>query len=200
MKLRVTYVGAVSRTRGAGLMFESMKLLQEMGCPIELTILGPWHPPDVHWIEERVARFKGIVRATGRVSQEQVAAALEESDVGLFLFLPMEEVEWIYPIKVYEYMVYGVPPICTDLAGVRDIVTDGVNGFILRSPSPTSLADLLVRLATDRLSLEKMRDRARKRAEDFDWPRIHREFYRDITRRLALPAGFEAPVGTAASA
>lgn len=198
-RLRIVYVGLVSRVRGAGLMLESMHLLQEIGCPAELTILGPWNRRDTQWIEEKMAGLEGKVTVTGRVNQDRVAAVLAEADVGLFPFPPREEVKWIYPIKIYEYMALGVLPVCTDLVGVRDIVQDGVSGFILRSASSTDLCQILARLAANRPLVEKMRGAARKRAEVFDWPRIHRDFCRDLTRRLGFPAQFEAPIPTSAA-
>jgi glycosyltransferase involved in cell wall biosynthesis len=198
-RLKVAYVGLVSRARGAGMMFEAMRRLKEIDSPVELVIMGPWNPKDSDWIAGEIAGLRGIVTITGPVSHTRVAAALREADVGLFPFPPMEEVEWIYPIKVYEYMAFGIPPICTGLAGVREIVQDGVNGLVLPSASSTDLAEVLAHLAANRHLVEKMRGPARKRAEDFDWPKIHQNLYRDMVRRLALPAEPAAAIHVSAS-
>ena len=66
--------------------------------------------------------------------------------------------KWIYPVKIYEYMALCVFPVCTDLVGVRDIVQDGVSGFILRSASSTDLCQIFARLAANRPLVEKMRE------------------------------------------
>jgi glycosyltransferase involved in cell wall biosynthesis len=179
--LRAIYVGWVGRSRGADLMFDAMAILKEHGAPVVLTLVGPWNPPDSDWIEKSCRALRGHVVSAGWVPLRTVIDMLGRSDIGLFPFPPYEELEYIYPIKVYEYMACGVVPISTNLTGVRDIVEHGANGFLLKSGSAQELADLLRDLASTPSVLRPMRGAARRRAESFDW----REINRRVNQRIA---------------
>jgi Glycosyltransferase len=48
-----------------------------------------------------------------------------------------------------EYMACGIPVVATDVGGNREIVTEGVNGFLVPAGDPVSLADALMRLLED---------------------------------------------------
>lgn len=53
------------------------------------------------------------------------------------------------PNCVHEYMASCLPVIVADLPGVRDLVVDGSNGFIIPQESPEVLAERWIRLLSD---------------------------------------------------
>jgi len=48
-----------------------------------------------------------------------------------------------------EAMVCGVPPVATDVGGNRELLEDGVSGFLVASEDPDAIADRIVRLLAD---------------------------------------------------
>ena len=186
--LRAVYVGWVSRSRGADLMFEAMAKLKEGGTPIVLTVVGQWNPSDFHWIEESCRRLGEHVVSVGRLPHVAVIDMLRDIDVGLFPFPHYEELEYIHPIKIYEYMACGLVPISTNLTGVRDIIQDGINGFLLKSSTAQEFADVLGNLARNRSVLTQMGLAARSRAENFEWPDINRRLDQRIRACLTARA------------
>lgn len=186
--LQFVYVGWIGRARGAGLMFDAMQLLQAARAPVTLALVGPCIPRDREWVLRRQRSLRGSVSLTGRLAHGEVLRVLARSEIGLYPFPRKEELEFIYPIKVYEYMAMGVVPVCTDLTGVRDIVRDGVEGILLKTGDPEELATRLLHAAHDRVRLEKMRSAARKRAEAFRWDRIHARLNSELASRLGAAA------------
>jgi glycosyltransferase involved in cell wall biosynthesis len=59
----------------------------------------------------------------------------------------------------------GVPCIGTNVGSMKDIVKDGVNGFLV-NPDAESLANILEDLLDDKLSLNLLKIRASKYAEE----------------------------------
>ena len=53
------------------------------------------------------------------------------------------------PVTVMEALTLGVPVIAPDVGGIREAVTDGRDGLLVRPDDPTALADAIVRYATD---------------------------------------------------
>ena len=58
------------------------------------------------------------------------------------------------PNALMEAMALGVPCIATDVSGVRDIIDDGVNGFIIPVGDQKALEDRLMQL----MGSEKLQD------------------------------------------
>jgi glycosyltransferase involved in cell wall biosynthesis len=61
------------------------------------------------------------------------------------------------PVSLMESLAMGVPVITVDSRGCRDVVRNGVDGFVLPSTEPQGLAGAAMKLATDRPLLESMR-------------------------------------------
>jgi O-antigen/teichoic acid export membrane protein len=183
--LRAIYVGWVGRSRGADLMFDAVAKLRARGAPVVLTLVGPWIPSDAHWIDESCRRLGQYTISLGRMPHKAVMDMVSHSDVGLFPFPHYEELEYIYPIKVYEYMACGVVPISTNLIGIKDIIQDRSNGFLLKSSTAQELADVLEDLVSNRSVLTPMRRAARRRAEDFEWRVINARLDQLVAARLS---------------
>jgi glycosyltransferase involved in cell wall biosynthesis len=71
----------------------------------------------------------------------------------------MDDIDWVVvpsiwwensPLVIQEAFMYGRPVICSDIGGMAEKVTDGVNGLHFRAGNPRSLADVMTRAAGDR--------------------------------------------------
>jgi glycosyltransferase involved in cell wall biosynthesis len=73
------------------------------------------------------------------------------------------------PMSLLEAASTGLPIVTTDVAGCRDVVKDGDNGFLIPVRDGAALADALVRLLRDSELRKRMGARGRKRAvSEFD--------------------------------
>ncbi|MBQ9414567.1 MAG: glycosyltransferase family 4 protein [Clostridia bacterium] len=69
------------------------------------------------------------------------------------------------PRTILEGMSCGRPVITTDWVGCREPIEDGKNGFLVPIKDAATLADRMIRLATDRALLEQMADAAYDRCK-----------------------------------
>lgn len=76
------------------------------------------------------------------------------------------------PNVVLEAMAWGCPVVATPIAGVRGLVVDGVNGFIVPPGDPEALRAALTRLAGDPAMARRMGQEARRTAEGYAWERV----------------------------
>lgn len=60
------------------------------------------------------------------------------------------------PLSVVEAMAAGKPVVVTNVGGLSEVVTDGVDGYIVPPAQPEALADKLLKLAEDKSLREKM--------------------------------------------
>jgi glycosyltransferase involved in cell wall biosynthesis len=70
------------------------------------------------------------------------------------------------PYAVLEAMALGLPVVATDVVGTRDLVTNGVNGYLVPPETPTAVADALLRLVENDGLRAELGERARKLVAD----------------------------------
>lgn len=81
-----------------------------------------------------------------------------------------------YALPVIEAMACGLPVIVSARAGASDVVTDGVDGLILRDPMDSArLADMIRSLYTDPALCSRLGARAAVTARQFTWERNGRD-------------------------
>lgn len=104
------------------------------------------------------------VRFAGSVSDNELPSYYQRADICV---LPSINASEAFGIVLAESLACGTPVIASDLPGVRSVVESGVNGFLVQSGNVQSLADALMRMATDRGKREAMGMRGRKIIEQY---------------------------------
>jgi glycosyltransferase involved in cell wall biosynthesis len=77
------------------------------------------------------------------------------------------------PLVALEAMACGLPVIATDVGGTREVVQDGVTGYLLRPGDVAGLTEAMCRLAGDAKSRAEMGANGRAFVEQgYDWRQI----------------------------
>ena len=76
------------------------------------------------------------------------------------------------PNVVLEGMAYGRPVVATPVGGVRDLITDGVNGLLVPAGNPVALMAAIERLRNDPELARRIGLAARATANRFAWKRM----------------------------
>jgi glycosyltransferase involved in cell wall biosynthesis len=71
-----------------------------------------------------------------------------------------------YGVSVNEALGYGLPVICTDTCGAKFNITDGHNGFVIKSDSLDALTASLEKLISDHQKLYQMRQQSLQYARE----------------------------------
>lgn len=138
--LRLIFVGRLSPVKGLRVLLTAFAAARETNPDLSLTIVG--NGDDRPMLETLSAPFGDAVKFTGALNQSEVADALAQADA---LILP-SFAEGL-PVVLMEAMAAGKPVICTQVAGVRELVEDGVSGFVVPAGDAESLADRISALA-----------------------------------------------------
>jgi len=85
----------------------------------------------------------------------------------------MKETDYIYPVKVFEYLAMAKPVIATNLKGVSQIVKHEGNGLLIEPDDPEAMAKAILRIYQDEKLREKLRRNARKSVLQYDWDIIN---------------------------
>jgi glycosyltransferase involved in cell wall biosynthesis len=137
-------------------------LARAQGSDVELSLYGAPDPMNPRSVDaatlERWSREPGI-RVMGRISQADVPAVWAAHHAAV---LPSRGGEGL-PRTLLEAAACGRALLTTDVPGCRDLVRDGVEGFLTKPGAAAELADRMVRLAADRALAARMGAAARSR-------------------------------------
>lgn len=125
-------------------------------------------PPDgVSWREVMLREIPvdpARVHFVGRLARRQYLALLQVSALHLYLTVP-----FVLSWSCVEALAAGCLLLGSDVAPVREVLRDGVNGFLVDGRDPEAIASRAADLLARRLSLGSVRDRARDMAmQHFD--------------------------------
>ena len=102
----------------------------------------------------------GLVRFLGVVTGPDKEAAFRRANC----FVLPSYAEGL-PMAMLEAMAHGLPVIVTRVGAIPEVVTDGVEGFLIEPGDVAALADRLLRLASDADLRSRMGLAARRRVE-----------------------------------
>ena len=104
------------------------------------------------------------------------------------------------PVSVIEAQAAGKPVVSTDVGGVRDVVTDGVSGFVVPPGDIDAVADRLHRLAEDPELRARLGAAGVSARERYSVPRLVHDvdvLYRELLERAAPRKRKPAPLARA---
>ncbi|HKP62010.1 MAG TPA: glycosyltransferase family 4 protein [Polyangiales bacterium] len=130
---RVLYAGSCSFRKGVPYLLEAVRGLELPN--FELAINGSVEPG----MRELMARHAGDYRFLGFQPLDQLYKVYSQASV---LVLPT--LEDGFAKVVTEAMACGVPVIATDHCGAMDVLTDGVEGFIVPVRDPAAIREKIL--------------------------------------------------------
>jgi len=164
--LRIVSVGRLHWVKGLEYALMAVYELRRAGLEVEYTIIGDAAASGRASVLTAIRDLElaDCVSVRDELSRVEVRAALQQSDV----FLHPSVSEGLSNATL-EAMAVGLPVVVTDVGGMHQLVTDGVNGYVTPSRDPAALATALRDLAADPELRAKMGERGRQRVvEQFD--------------------------------
>jgi glycosyltransferase involved in cell wall biosynthesis len=98
---------------------------------------------------------------TGELEREKVPAFLGFADI--FLLPSFWEG---MPVTIIEAMRSGLPIISTPVAGIPDMIDNGVSGLLINPGSPDEIAEAVLLLKQDKALRDKLAAGAKQRFEE----------------------------------
>jgi len=159
--------------KGFRVLLEVVAKLQAKYPGLSLVIIGDGQERER--LEAQVAKLQlqAQVRFTGRISKDALGAAIKAADV----FVLNTAYEGLSH-QLIEVMDLGVPIVTTKSGGNPELITDGVNGYLVDFNDVNQLHDAVVRVLSNPDSRERITQSARGRSKDFQKQIVMQEIVR----------------------
>ena len=162
----VVSVGTVGLRKGHQHLVEAYRALNVRNA--SLTLVGAIAPG---W-DERLHLSQAGVRTTGPVNRTRVIEELQQASVFV-----LASVEDGFGLVIAQAMACGLPVIATEATGIRELITDGIEGIVVPAPPDArTLAEAMDFLLSDGDRAREMGIAARRKVESFGgWDRYGRQ-------------------------
>jgi len=165
-------------------LLDSLDLLRKQGAQVRCQLVGDGVTRPAIAAHARQQRLNGVVEIMGSRTPHEVRQLLHAADI--FVLPSLWEG---MPGSVMEAMAAGLPVVGTDVPGTRELVVDGITGYLVPAKNPRRLATQLQRLLADPGLRTRMGEAGRRRIhEHFSLTamvRRHEEVYtRFVQERL----------------
>ena len=160
----VLCVARLAAQKGLDVLLGAVKLLADRGTDVQLVLVGDGPMRDR--LQRRTERLgiAGRVALEGAVGQDEMAAYYAGADV----FCLPSFAEGV-PVVLMEAMASGRAVVATRVAGVPELVEEGVSGLLVAPGNAEALATALQRLASSPEEREGMGLAGRRKVvEEFD--------------------------------
>jgi len=166
---RLLFVGRFSQEKGLRYLLEALPTVVARFPQVRAVLVGTDEPDDGEF--HQLARRLGVaehVTFGGVVPREALPRMYAEADL-----LVAPSLAEGHPLAPVEALASGTPVVGSDIPGLNETVSDGVNGLLVPPRDPAALADAICRVLGDAALLDRLSRAARPSVERYAWePRV----------------------------
>lgn len=158
------YLGRLNKQKGIEDALMVMAKVKKNFAPINLWVVGSGDSQYLKKLEKRVADLGlKVIKFFGFVSEEKKFALLSRAQL---LLVPSFHEGW--GLVVPEAGRVGTPVVAYQVAGLQDVVKNGVNGVLVK-PYPDAMVQAIITLLNSPQKLAKLSDGALREAKKYGW-------------------------------
>lgn len=164
----IIYVGGLAKIRGISEIVQSLEYIDEK-LRVKLKLLGQFTESDFEK-EVRAIESFSKVDFVGLVPHEEVYSHLSTADIGLVLLHPTPRYVTSMPVKMFEYMLVGLPVIASNFPLWKEIIEGNNCGLTVNPMNPREIAAAIEYLLKRPELKEEMGKNGRKAVlEKYNW-------------------------------
>lgn len=179
--LCLVFVGQSVERKGLPGLLRAYEALREH-LPVRLEVVGVTHDE----LEPLMLDSRGVT-ARGKCSDAVKRSVLESADLLCAPSLGGES----FGMVLTEGFAAGTPVVASDIAGYRDVVTDGIDGVLVPPGDAAALAETLRVLALAPERRDALAAAAARAAQRYDWSRVADEVLDAYGDAIATPVPAE---------
>jgi glycosyltransferase involved in cell wall biosynthesis len=181
------YCGGITAIRGIFQIIETARIAKMKSRNLKFLILGP--------VLDRNLKSKIIsliddyqlsesIILNDRIPYGEVATFYNKSKIGLAIFLDNPLNQIILPIKIFEYMAFGLPIVCSNFGHLLKYTEENNTGIAVNPQNHEEIYNAIVKILDNKSVYEKYKNNSLKASkEKYNWSLMDRKL-NDIYSRI----------------
>lgn len=175
-KKNIVYVGRLVEIKGVAYLIEAMK---KIDANLFIIGKGPLEEELKKKVKDNLLEKK--VSFIGPKTHTELPKILASAD--LFVapsIIDSEGAQEGLPVSIMEAMASGLPVVAGNSGGIKDIIEDGVNGYILNTKDINKLSECINKIILDEKLAENMKNAALRTSVKYSYEYIAAQYYKII--------------------
>lgn len=183
-KIKILYAGRLIYWKGVHLAVKAYAILAKKHPEAEFTIVGSG--PDEEWLKE-IARQENVLDKINWIQRVDQAVLFEMyRDYDLLLFPSLHDSSGGV---VLEAISFGIPVVCLDLGGPKEIVDSSCSCILTteglsESQLVENIAESIHQLINEPTKIAEMSRNAHLKAKEYSWQKVVAKIYDNIESRV----------------
>lgn len=148
----ILYCGQISFNRGALELIEAVNILRENNSQIKALFLGDFNTSEFGIsFNELISKLKlktNIIHIPA-IPHNEVSVYFKQSKIGICTLHPIKKFHDSIPIKIFEYMSFGLPIVASNFAYMEYYVNSSKTGITVDAKASAGIAKAIDKLLSD---------------------------------------------------
>ncbi len=179
-KYDVGYVGGISEVRGIMTILDSINNLKKTFPSIKVLLLGPILSKDFNEKILYTIKKNNLVEnisIPGFVNYNKISDYYNNIKIGLIPLQEVKKYSEAIPIKLFEYMNFGLPIIASNLKNTCRYIVENNVGYCIEANNPKILADKISFLLNNPDLMEKYAKNGMKAVDEkYNWSIMEKKY------------------------
>lgn len=169
----VLFVGRLTEVKGIKYLLRAIEIIKQHKINVKLKIVGngPLYKKLLNYVKTH--NLQDSVLFIRQVPHNKLIFFYADCDVFVLPSIVTSKGETeALGTAILEAMACGKPVIGSNIGGIREVIENGRNGFLVEPKNPSVLADRIIKLLLDEPIRERFGRNSREIAKKFSWEKI----------------------------
>lgn len=146
------YCGGVTQSRGAMEILEATKIVVKTKPKIKVVFVGRYSPDSLKFKMQNFIENNNLtnnVELFSFVNYTEISDFYNKSKVGLITWLPVKALSIKMPIKIFEYMAFGLPIIGSNFGHIKEYVVKENCGIVVNPNNTKEIAHAMIEILSN---------------------------------------------------
>jgi glycosyltransferase involved in cell wall biosynthesis len=172
-KYDVIYCGGITEQRGVFKILESICLVKLTIPNIKVLIIGKFASKELRENLEKYISKNNLnlnLELKSQVNYSEISKYYNQSRIGIVTLFPIKTFKICMPIKVFEYMAFGLPIVGSDFGPIKKFVEADNCGILVNPLDVRMISEAIIKLLRNKKLYSLYSDNGRKATlEKYKW-------------------------------
>ena len=160
----ILWVGNMNPWKGLRYLIEAMDTVRHRTNKVRLILIGDGLEKNGLYMRAKNLNLGDVITFAGELPNDKVLEYMVASDI----FVLPSITEGL-PNVILEAMGSGLPIVATNVKGMSEIITEGVNGFLVDHKNSAQIANQVILLTNDEQLRQQIGNNNREKAKEYSW-------------------------------